>query len=117
MTEKDNGVFLRWKNHVIATVGAPVRRMKANPVIIIPFANEVSKILRDRRHEHTKDYSGSSLQFYFRVGDAVEYETDTDPISSQDSLANATGNYRVNFTYINAGIYEISQQTVKLEMS
>ena len=116
MTEKDNGVLLKWKGHNVVTTAIPVVEFDANPVIIIPFANEISRILRDRRHEHTKDYSGSSLQFYFTIAPNVHYVDDTVPVSSQLSLANGTGDYRLNFTFVNSAIYEISQRTVSMQM-
>jgi len=115
-TDRDNGIHLKWTNHLIATAADTPVQYKSTPVLIIPFSNEVSKVLRERRHEHTKDYSGSSLQFHFTVDSALDYNTDANLVSGKTAFANSTGNYRVNFTYCNSGLYEVSQKTVSLEM-
>jgi len=116
MTDKDNGINFKWTNHFAPVAANPPVQYNASPVVIIPFANEISQVLRDRRHEHTKDYSGSSIQFFFTVSSGVKYATDTTLITSNTSIANNTGDYRLNFTFVNAALYEISQQTVSLEM-
>ena len=118
MTDRDSGVLVNPRSITDNAAGGSgnVGSLQHPPVIIMPFSNEVSKVLRDRRHEHTKDYSGSSIQFYFTVTENVEYYSDTFPITAGDFLAHSTGDYRVNFTFVNNALYEISQRTVALEM-
>lgn len=123
-TDKDNGINFNWNGRSTAVVDgiAPnvLAEWNATPVVIIPFANEISEVLRNRRHEHTKDYSGSTLQFFFTVAANIPLKDDTNPISGATPFDNSNGggaqDYRCNFTFVNAGLYEISQQTVALEM-
>ena len=122
MTDRDSGVMDQLRGHqTIADLNAVVQFDMAN-VVIIPFVNEVSKVLRERRHEHSKDYSGSSLQFHYTLSPLIEFYDDACPIQSTlytdpaDGYAQPTGNYRFNFTFVNSALYEISQQTVSLTM-
>lgn len=116
MTDKDNGINFNWTNHQLATASTSVVEYNASPVVIIPFSNEISQVLRDRRHEHTKDYSGSSIQFFFRVSNGVSYANNNNLVTSNLINPNPAGDYRVNFTFVNSALYEVSQQTVSLEM-
>lgn len=115
-TDKDNGVNLQWTNHTAVTAANAPSQYKTSPVLIIPMANEISEVLRERRHENTKDYSGSSIQFHFTVKTGTPYATDTTLVTSKASLASSTGDYRANFTFVNNALYEISQRSVSLEM-
>lgn len=116
MTDKDNGINLQWINHRVTTAAATPVLFQETPVVIIPFANQVSKVLRERRSENTKSYSGGSLQFNFTIKPSFIYRDNTNPIVSTSTYANSTGDYRLNFTFINAALYEISQRSVSLNM-
>jgi hypothetical protein len=115
-TDEDNGMCLRWKGDNVIDIATrtPVE-YKTNPVVCIPFAHEVSRVFRERRHESTKDYSGSSIQVYWSVAPSIKYTSDGSPVTPLQ-FTNQTGAYRINFTFVNAGLYEIGQQTVSLEM-
>lgn len=115
-TDKDNGVNVKWANHLNNTAASVPVLYETSPVLIIPMANEISQVLRDRRHENTKDYSGSSIQFHFTPAAGLPYATDATLVSSNTVFAQSTGDYRVNFTFVNNALYEISQRTVSLEM-
>lgn len=115
-TDKDNGVNVKWVASVSNTVGVAPVLYETSPVLIIPMANEISQVLRDRRSENTKDYSGSSIQFHFTPAAGLPYSTDATLVSSNTSFAQSTGDYRLNFTFINNALYEISQRSVSLEM-
>lgn len=116
MTNKDSGVNIPWRTHLNSSAAAEVVQYQATPVLIIPMANEISEVLRARRHENTKDYSGSSIQFFFTPAGNLPYSTDSTPISAQTTFANTAGSYRINFTFVNSALYEISQRSVSLEM-
>jgi hypothetical protein len=57
-TDKDSGIYVKLKANPNNTAGVNVAENVMSSVIIIPFVNETSKVLRERRHEHTKNYSG-----------------------------------------------------------
>lgn len=116
MTDKDSGVNVQWTNHLTTVAASTPVQYESSRVLIIPFCNEISQVLRDRRHENTKDYSGSSLQFHFTVRQGLPYATDTTLVSSNTVFAQSTGDYRLNFTFVNNALYEVSQRTVSLEM-
>jgi len=118
-TCQDSGVYNEWLGHSVVTAAANVVAYQGVPVILVPFSNEFSQILRNRRHEHCRDYSGTSIQLFYRIAAGTDYNDDTNPISggAASPLANpAASNYEINITFINAGLYEISQQTVSLQM-
>lgn len=118
-TCQDAGLYNSWLGHSVVTPGAKIVEYKAVPTILIPFSNQFSEVLRDRRHEHCRDFSGTSLQFFYRIASGTDYNDDTNPISggALSPLANPAGvQYEINFTFINAGLYEIGQQSVSLQM-
>ena len=116
MTNRDSGININWRTHLTANAVTPVVQYQATPVLIIPMANEISEVLRDRRHENTKDYSGSSIQFFFTPSTGTPYSTDSTPVTANTVDDNPIGQYRVNFTFVNAALYEISQRSVSMEM-
>lgn len=116
MTNCDSGVNITWRSHLTNTAATDVVQYEGTPVLIIPMANEISEVLRDRRHENTKDYSGSSIQFFFTPSEGTSYSADTTSVSANTVLSNPTGQYRVNFTFVNSALYEISSRSVSLEM-
>jgi len=116
MYDKDNGL-LKWRSHATTTAAAVVVGFESSPVLCIPMCNDISEVIRGRRHENVKNYSGSSLQFFFTISArGIPTITDTFPISSQLETAQNTGNYRLTFTFVTAGLLEINQQTVSLRL-
>jgi hypothetical protein len=116
----DDSLSLQYRDHYSTTANTQPALFYGPYVVVIPMGNDVSKVLRERRHEHTKDYSGSSLQFFFTVNSpGTPFFSNSTPITGQplDYVAPAVpGNYRLNFTFVNAGLIEVSQQTVSLVM-
>jgi len=123
-TDKDSGVHVKLRNQPSNSSTLRAVQLNSPSVYIVPFSNEVSKILRDRRHEHTKNYSGSTIQFFYTMSVGIENYTQNNPIigseyhtdASTFTLAQPTGQYRLNFTFVNSSLYEISSQTVSMTM-
>ncbi len=82
---------------------------------IIPFCNEISNVLRDRHHEFTPSYGGSTLQVIFQLSQSgLEIEDlDSAAITYQ---ALPTGLYDLNFSYIVNGLIEVNQGTMTLQL-
>lgn len=112
LTDHDVGAASRITLFTTALAAVSVGSYMTNSVAIIPFANDLSDVLRGRRHEHTKSYSGSSLIVEYRIKPQEQYGRDG-PFAFRNS---GTGSYALNFTFINAALYEISQRTVSMEM-
>jgi hypothetical protein len=122
-TDKDSGVYCGLRCHPSSSVSEKVVEMDMSNVYIIPFANETSKILRERRVEHVKNYSGSTIQVFYSLSDRVDTYADSVPISGTSGflsnvnrITQASGNYKFNFTFVNSALYEISSQTVSMTM-
>jgi hypothetical protein len=121
-TDRDNGMDVKLRNHYTNAVSATdtVVELDTVPVYIIPFGNEISNILRERRSEHTKNFSGSTINVYYTLSAEIAKYSDTLPISGTNqaagSLVQASGSYRVNLTYVNSALYEINSSTVSMSM-
>jgi hypothetical protein len=116
----DDSLSLNYRNFYSTTTSTVPALYYGPYVVVIPMGNEISKILRERRHEHTKDYSGTSLQFFYTLNaPGASYFTNSLPVSGgvlDYDAPTVPGNYRLTFTFVNAGLIEISQRTVSLQM-
>ena len=100
------------KNTAIAAATTQRVRQK---IMIIPFCNEISQVLRERRHEHTKDYSGSSLQLYGTVATANRAATNYID-EGNAGIVNPSSDYTLTVTYVLNSLVEINQRSVSLEL-
>jgi hypothetical protein len=92
-------------------------------VYTIPFANEISKVLRERRHEHTQDFSGASLQLYCDIAAAQRVATS---IVNEQPAGTVAGNgvvnptaastYTLTVVYVLNALVEVNQRSVSLEL-
>jgi hypothetical protein len=125
-TDKDSGVYCKLRAVPATTAGLGVAENIMSSVVIIPFVNETSKVLRERRHEHTKNYSGSTIQVFYTLSNYIDTFNNAEPVSgnqwdnkaspSSPILIQSAGDYRFNFTFVNSALYEISSQTVSMNM-
>ena len=122
MTDQGSGCNHELRAFPLATTGAIVAKFDLPNVTIIPFCNLVGDVLSSRRHEHTKDYSGNSLLFYYKLSPQIELFDATYPFETTlysdppQGYAQPLGDYRFTFSFVNAALYEVSQQTVALTM-
>lgn len=87
-----------------------------NRVILLPFANEISKVLRSRRMEHTGIYSGSTLQVFMTLSSqGLPYQTS--PIARAFQTLPTGISYNCNFTFICASLIEVNDASVSLQLS
>lgn len=119
-----SGEFSVLNSLVIARAGAAYTGLRyRHKVYVIPFANEISRVLRERRHENTPDFSGSSLQLYCNVAAAQKVATtlvNEQPAGTVagNGVVNPTGGstYTVNVLYILNSLIEVNQRSVSLEL-
>lgn len=122
-TDMDSGVYCSLRCHPNNVTTDEVVEMDMSNVYIIPFANEISRILRNRRVENVKNYSGSTIQVFYSLSDRVDTYTNDLPISgtsisltNAERITQAAGDYNFNFTFVNSALYEVSSQTVSMTM-
>jgi len=125
-TDKDSGVYCKLRANRNFDPSVTIGENNMSSVIIIPFVNETSKVLRERRHEHTKNYSGSTIQVFYTLSDYINTYSNALPVTGDQYeniaapatplLVQPTGNYRFNFTFVNSSLYEISSQSVSMTM-
>lgn len=84
-------------------------------VIIIPFCNEISKVLRNRRMENVQSYAGSSLQLYFTLGaNGVPYVTS--PIARGATACPSAISYNLNVSYVCNSLIQVENFSCSQEL-
>lgn len=116
MTNDDNGINVKWRGFLSSALATSLVEYNETVVYVVPIANSVSDIMRKRRTENTRDYSGSSFQVFFTVTPNTPYATNTTPIFSTTSLVNGAEDYRVTVTFANGALYEVTDRSISLEM-
>jgi len=123
-TDKDSGLNCRLRSYATTNSSTQPGEIDGSMTVIIPFVNEASKVLRERRHEHVKSYAGSTLQLFYTLSSQIRQFNSAYPVETNeyDNLAGAvkynqpTGDYRMNVTFVNSALYEIDNRSVSMQM-
>lgn len=83
---------------------------------IIPLGNEISNILRGKCHENLPSYSGSTIQIFFKVSSLGQVYQSGNFEQFPFHLAQPTGVYNLNFTYVLAALVETQNGTMSLQL-
>jgi hypothetical protein len=88
-----------------------------NRVHIIPFSNEISKVLRERRMENVQSYSGSTLQLFITPADlGLPYVTDAVPITPAYLAVPSAVTYSLNVTFVCNSLIEVQDFSVSQQL-
>lgn len=111
--DDDSGFDYKYLN-TVSVAAAATNGYYTSRVHVIPFSNEISQVLHERRHEHTTSFQGSTLDLYFTPSATRSYETDVITRTTQASPTAVT--YNVTVTYVIASLVEIDKRTTSLEL-
>ena len=86
-----------------------------NRVHIIPFCNEISRVLRERRMENLQSYSGSTLQLFITPSDlGLPYITS--PITRGYQAVPSAVTYSLNVTFVTNSLIEVQDFHVSQQL-
>ena len=88
-----------------------------NRVHIIPFCNEISKVLRERRMENLQSYSGSTLQLFITPADlGLPYVTPANAITTAYLAVPSAVTYSLNITFVTNSLIEVQDFHVSQQL-
>ena len=86
-----------------------------NRVHIVPFCNELSKVLRERRMENLQSYSGSTLQLFITPSDlGLPYITSS--IARAYLAVPSAVTYQLNVTFVTNSLIEVQNASVSQQL-
>lgn len=89
-----------------------------NRVVILPFCNEIHKVLRERRMENVQSYSGSTLQLFITPSAlGLPYKAEGAPFTQAYAAIPSPDTYSLNVTFVSNSLIEVQDFSVSQELS